>query len=185
MRKLMALMFILSAFVFAQTNTWVTWKDTDLKNNRGEITGKHISATFKLDSLGVVLLSPVIQMDEFIGVDFTANPVYFRFKTYPKTGANDTAVTRFRVLGCLQNATDTAIVLDTIRNGWLGAGAATVTATEVRSVDSVGYLTFSTNGVHATGGRMTPMIRVSLQAIRRDVGLSYLDLIIKKPTVKD
>lgn len=175
MRKLfVSLMFLfLSVTVLSQTNaiTYGSNWDENLYSNTGVVTGKHIKFTFTLDSLGVVLLSKVIDLSDFAGTDFYTYPITFRFKTNTVSTANDTSVTTIRLLGLGQSATDTIAVLDTLRD-WGGNAAGTVTNKQVRGVDSVGTLTLN--------GKFTNQVRLAIQGLRRDTGTSYLDLYIRK-----
>jgi hypothetical protein len=182
MRKSIALFFsmllLLATISFAQTNTWIagSWHNTILKNAQGETTGLHVYGQFRLDSLGVVLLSPTIDLSEFVGVDMTTTPAVFRVNIHSTATAADTALTRIRVLSCFGNSsTDTNTVLDTLRNLWTTTSTATTVPTGcVHAVDTTGTLTFN--------GKIAPMVRLSLQALRRDVGTSYIDVVFRKPT---
>lgn len=178
MRKLFVflMLVLLSVTALPQTNaiTSGTYVDQDLytlsSDGRKIVTGKHVKFTFTLDSLGVVLLSPVIDLSAFAGTDFYTYPITFRFQTNRVSTANDTSVTCIRLLGLGRSATDT-LVADTLRD-WGGNGAGTVTNKQTRGTDSLGVLTLN--------GKYFDQVRVALQGIRRDTGTSYLDLYIRR-----
>lgn len=174
MRKLfVSLMFLfLAVTVFPQTNAFTYASDWDQNlystNSSGArvVTGKHIKLTFTMDSLGVVLLSKVIDLSEFAGTNFETYPITFRFKT---VSTYDSSATRIRVLACFQSATDTALAIDTIRH-W-NNGVSYVTADQVET-DSTGTLTFN--------GKFASQVRIAIECLRNDVNSGYLDLYIRK-----
>ena len=167
MRKLfVSLMFLfLAVTVLPQTNAWVTWKDNNIRNSQGDIVEKHVKATFTMDSLGVILLSPVIDLQDFAGTNFGTYPITFRFKT---VSTYDSSKTRIRVLGCFQSPTDTAFAIDTIRH-WGGGDATTADQVET---DSIGTLTFN--------DKFVPQVRIAINCLRSDVNSGYLDLVFRK-----
>ena len=172
MRKLfVSLMFLfLAVTVLPQTNAFTYASDWDQNlystNSSGArvVTGKHIKLTFTMDSLGVILLSKVIDLSEFAGTNFETYPITFRFKT---VSTYDSSITRIRLMGCLQSVTDT-IAIDTIRH-W--GGASYVTADQVET-DSLGTLTLNSQFVS--------QVRIAINCMRADVNSGYLDLYIRK-----
>ena len=162
---------LLSSFTQAQTNAFTYASDWDQNlystNSSGArvVTGKHIKLTFTMDSLGVVLLSKVIDLSEFAGNDFGAYPITFRFKT---VSTYDSSKTRIRLLGCFQSVTDTALAIDTIRH-WGGGDATTADQVET---DSTGTLTLNS--------KFVSQVRIAVECLRADVNTGYLDLYIRK-----
>ena len=162
-----SMLFLLTILSFAQTNAWVTYSDNNIRNSQGDVVEKHVKATFTMDSLGVILLSKVIDLTDFANVNFETYPITFRFKT---VSTYDSSATRIRALACFQSATDTAaLAIDTIRH-W-NNGVNYTTADQIET-DSTGILTFNS--------KFVPQIRIAIQALRADVNSGYLDLVFRK-----
>jgi hypothetical protein len=161
---LIAAIILLSIPINAQTNAFTSWSDLDLKDANGKMVGKHIKATFTMDSLGTVLLSKTIDLSGFLDVDMYTYPATFRFKT---VSTYDSSNTQIRLLATYRSPTDTVFAIDTLR----AYGLSGVTATQVET-DSVGTLTF--NGIVA------PAVRIAVECLRSDVNTGYLDIVFRK-----
>jgi len=153
----------------SQTNAWTTFTQTNILDFNRNVVGKHIKATFTMDSLGVVLLSEPIDLADFVNVDMETYPATFRFKT---VSTYDSSSTQIRLLAYYQGsaAGDSVFAIDTLRD-W---GATGVTAGQVET-DSLGQLTFN---------KLTaPKVRVAVGCLRSDVNSGTLDIIFRKPKI--